>query len=428
MSTADYSRYVDPAKAPPLTKAACRMSLEAYAPFLERLLGVWAPLSREPFRGITAEGTVIEGLSGFRSEGAPVAAAAEAAGRWLASLPPALRAKACFPVDSDLWRHWQNTPLLLRDPQVELIDLPMPLRELALEIVRVSLSAEGYRRTREVMANNLFLGGLVGMTDVLNDWAFTLSIFGTPSTVEPWGWQLFGHHLALNCMFIGDQMVLSPVFMGVEPDRELGPEHRRLFEPHETHALRLMTSLSDAERTKAVLYGSMLTADQPPARFHPDDGRQLGGAFRDNRIVPYEGLPVGSLDRQQKRLLLQLAELFVGNMPDGPAEARMRDIERHLQETHFAWIGPADEVNPFYFRIHSPVALIEFDHHSGVFLANEDPARFHVHTIVRTPNGGDYGFDLLRRHYAQGGHDRGAAAHSHDAHSHDGGHTFHRHD
>ena len=97
MSTADYSRYVDPAKAPPLTKAACRMSLEAYAPFLERLLGVWAPLSREPFRGITAEGTVIEGLSGFRSEGAPVAAAAEAAGRWLASLPPCAAGEGLLP-------------------------------------------------------------------------------------------------------------------------------------------------------------------------------------------------------------------------------------------------------------------------------------------------------------------------------------------
>ena len=27
----------------------------------------------------------------------------------------------------------------------------------------------------------------------------------------------------------------------------------------------------------------------------------------------------------------------------------------------------------------------------------------HVHTVVRTPNGNDYGIDLLRQHY-QGGH------------------------
>jgi hypothetical protein len=36
-----------------------------------------------------------------------------------------------------------------------------------------------------------------------------------------------------------------------------------------------------------------------------------------------------------------------------------------------------------------------------VFLTNPEPARFHVHTIVRTPNGNDYGIDLLRQHYAE---------------------------
>ncbi len=48
--------------------------------------------------------------------------------------------------------------------------------------------------------------------------------------------------------------------------------------------------------------------------------------------------------------------------------------------------------------------LIEFDHHIGVFLTNAEPAKFHVHTIVRTPNGNDYGLDLLRLHYEQSPH------------------------
>lgn len=56
--------------------------------------------------------------------------------------------------------------------------------------------------------------------------------------------------------------------------------------------------------------------------------------------------------------------------------------------------------------------------HSGVFLTNRKPAKFHVHTIVRTPNGNDYGIDLLRQHYRRshrGGADR---AHGH-GHGHD---------
>ena len=84
----------------------------------------------------------------------------------------------------------------------------------------------------------------------------------------------------------------------------------------------------------------------------------------------------------------------------------MEEIERHLADTHFCWIGGHDDASPFYYRIQSPVVFIEFDHHAGVFLTNAEPAKFHVHTIVRTPNGNDYGIDLLRLHYAQAHHHR----------------------
>ena len=75
-------------------------------------------------------------------------------------------------------------------------------------------------------------------------------------------------------------------------------------------------------------------------------------------------------------------------------------------ETHFCWIGGFEEQSPFYYRIQSPVIFIEFDHHTGVFLTNAEPAKFHVHTIVRTPNGNDYGIDLLRLHYKHAPHHR----------------------
>jgi hypothetical protein len=77
----------------------------------------------------------------------------------------------------------------------------------------------------------------------------------------------------------------------------------------------------------------------------------------------------------------------------------MQEVERHLDETYFAWIGAFDDESPFFYKVHSPVLLIEFDHHRGVYLDNTEPAKFHTHTIVRTPNGGDYGVDLLRQHY-----------------------------
>jgi hypothetical protein len=62
----------------------------------------------------------------------------------------------------------------------------------------------------------------------------------------------------------------------------------------------------------------------------------------------------------------------------------------------------------FYYRIHSPVILIEFDHQQPVALRHlmtpGVPNTAHIHTVVRTPNGNDYGKDLLRQHYQQHPH------------------------
>jgi len=76
----------------------------------------------------------------------------------------------------------------------------------------------------------------------------------------------------------------------------------------------------------------------------------------------------------------------------------MAAIEESLNQTWFCWIGGCDDHSPFYYRIQSPIVIIEFDHHSGIFLNNSHPAKFHIHTIVRTPNGNDYGMELVRQH------------------------------
>jgi len=70
---------------------------------------------------------------------------------------------------------------------------------------------------------------------------------------------------------------------------------------------------------------------------------------------------------------------------------KMSEVDRHLDETYFAWMGAVSDDGPFYYRVHSPVVLIEFDHHPGVAFDNPVPSPNHIHTLVRTPNGGDYG-------------------------------------
>ena len=51
------------------------------------------------------------------------------------------------------------------------------------------------------------------------------------------------------------------------------------------------------------------------------------------------------------------------------------------------------------------------DHQRGIAFDNDAPSRQHIHTVVRTPNGNDYGRDLLRQHHARFDHTK--ADHSH---------------
>jgi hypothetical protein len=321
----------------------------------------------------------------------------------------AQRAAMSLPVDSSLWRGWQNTELYVESYGLRLDEVTDSVRESVMAVLRASMSTKGYETSRDVMRLNRFLGDLVGCPAVLGEWSYTFCLFGTPSQIEPWGWQLFGHHLTLSCFVLGRQMVLSPSFLGAEPAyADSGPfAGISLFEDEERAGLALIRSLSPAQQRQAIVAHSMVGGDLPPGRRHFADNLHLAGAHQDNRIIPYEGLRAAALSAVQRRQLLDLVAGYIAPLPPAPYAARMEEIESHLGDTHFCWIGGYSDASAFYYRVQSPVVFIEFDHHAGVFLTNAEPAKFHVHTIVRIPNGNDYGIDLLRLHYAQAHHHRG---------------------
>ena len=122
----------------------------------------------------------------------------------------------------------------------------------------------------------------------------------------------------------------------------------------------------------------------------------MAGAFQDNRVIPLEGVAAAEMTLKQQSKLLSIVVAFFELLPLGPFEHRMNKAREHLAETYFSWIGGFGPEDPFYYRIQSPVVLLEFDHHSGVFLTNQQPAKYHIHTVMRIPNGNDYGRELIK--------------------------------
>ena len=122
-----------------------------------------------------------------------------------------------FAVDDPEWRKWMNQDFYVRQG-VSFLEMTEAQREAAIGLLRASLSAKGLKQTRDIMRLNYTLGELNDNDfDRYGEWRYHVTVMGTPSGTEPWGWQLDGHHAIVNYFVLGDQVVMSPFFAGSEP-------------------------------------------------------------------------------------------------------------------------------------------------------------------------------------------------------------------
>jgi hypothetical protein len=347
-----------------------------------------------PFKGITNDGSVIADLFSLQKTGISTQSIRQAAEAFLASLSPEQRDRTLFPVDSDQWRKWSNIhPTLLRHG-TPLFEMSDEQRDCAFALLRESLSQRGFEEALDIMHLNETVLEMTGRLDEYGEDLYWLSVMGTPSATEPWGWQWDGHHLIINYFVLGDQVVATPTFLGAEPVHATTGKYAgvKVFKGDEDRGLALFRTLSAEQRTKTVIAPE--TA-----------GEDFTTAFRDNLELNYAGIHFNDLSTAQHPLLLELVEYHVGRMGVGHAKVKVDEVKRHLNDTFFCWMGGGSDDGVFYYRVQNPVIIIEFDHQRGIaFREHTKPYKDHIHVIVRTPNGNDYGKDLLRQHYQQGHH------------------------
>jgi len=347
----------------------------------------------DPFKGITTDGNVIPGLFETSPSGVSTEPVRNAAERFIATLTGVQLARTMFPVEDSEWRKWMNQHFYARQG-VSLQEMNDEQRDAAFGLMRASLSARGFELTRNVMRLNETLAELANDHVFLGESLYFITIMGKPSATEPWGWQLDGHHAIVNYFVLGDQVVMTPLFLGSEPVRATSGKYKGLviLQQEQNDGLGMLRGLSEAERRQAILTVSKT------------GNNNLTEAFTDNVVIDYAGLRGRDLAKPARQRLRDLVNLHVGNMDDGHARVKMNEFDRHIDDTWFAWIGGTEDTSAFYYRVQSPVVLIEFDHQRPANLARlaadaKTPTQQHIHCVVRTPNGNDYGRDLLRQHY-----------------------------
>ncbi len=234
--------------------------------------------------------------------------------------------------------------------------------------------------------------------------AYHIALFGNPETDGSWGFQLDGHHLALNFLVHGDEVSIVPAFIGSEPATINGIE---VLENERGNAFALMNSLDTSQKEKAIQTGRR--------------GLQVGAGRSEDPFLNYDysafvgiGLKASEMNDTQKENLRNLIKTYVYNLETEFADIWMADIDAGIDDTYFVWIGGTTTDDPIYYRVFNPAVWIEFNNEGGVGGGgrggrggrdrgdrrgrDDNGPRGgldHIHSITRAPNGKDYGIFAL---------------------------------
>jgi hypothetical protein len=301
-----------------------------------------------------------------------------AANAFLDTLTPAQKQKAMFAFDdAQQRRRWSNLPVAnVPRAGLSLGELSAPQREAVMALVAAALSTRGLQKVNEIMEGDETLRA-GGRPNMFGKDLYFISFLGTPSAAQPWMLQFGGHHLALNITVAGARGVLTPSLIAAQPGQfSLGGRTIRPMGGESDRAAELFNSLNDGQKKQAIL--DFRLADL------------VLGPGNDGRTITPEGVKASALNESQRAKLLEVIGEWANIIHDSAAAERMAEIRANLNETWFAWSGPASATVgrniESYYRIQGPTLVIEYAPQRG------DPA-MHIHSMYRDPTN-DYGRKL----------------------------------
>ena len=327
------------------------------------------------------------GLAGPRTD-----AISKAAKSFLDSLDEKQRAIATMSMDTNERATWSNLPVIMVRPAGVLIkDMTDEQQRAAHALMRATMSSQGYAKFAGIMVledllhhieaqNETRSGPLAEAFLATRDYGnYALSIFGNPDDAN-WGWKIAGHHAAANFTISNGRVAFTPTFLGSSPmEVESGRYAGMMVLAHEgQYGIDLMASLDSAQQKEAIVANDAA-------------GDVFEGPGRRKSLEDYEGLSSKDLTKEQTHLLRRLVAEYLHNADHDAAHAQMAAIEEAgWDKLWFSWRGPVDPDGKFYYRVHGPRVLIEYN--------RQNPN--HDHMIVRDPTN-DYGEDWLGKHYKE---------------------------
>jgi hypothetical protein len=328
--------------------------------------------------------------SAQRAGAADTTRAVAAANAFLVTLDDTGRAKAALPLNEKTRTVWSNLPTGIALQMgaterngIKLGDMRPAQHKAALDLIAATLSRDGFEKIMNIVTADEVLETRTAPTRPSGNRIrfgraeYYIAILGTPSTTSPWILQFGGHHLGINVTLAAREHVLTPSHTGTQPAsytlesrtvRPLGDENDKAF--------ALMNALGPEQQKQALLGYEVRNI--------------VAGPGEDGKVIVPEGVLASTFNAQQRTMLLDLVQEWVGILGTGPAAARMAEIEARLDDTRFAWAGSTKNGSAAYFRIQGPTVLIEYAP-QGQGGSSVD----HIHTIYRDPTN-EYGAKATR--------------------------------
>ena len=254
-------------------------------------------------------------------------------------------------------------------------------RKAALALLESCLSKVGYTKATKIMELESVLAALEKDRKggpVRDAERYYYTVFGKPTADGQWGLSIEGHHLSLNFVIKGNQVVSStPTFFAANPtilteDIASLKKGERVLAKEESLGFDLVQSLDDDQRKKAIL------DDKAP--------REIRGAGEPQPSkYSKDGISFKGLNKEQRKTLRQLISVYANSLPADVCELRLGEIkEAGFAKVYFAWAGADKPGIGHYYRIQGPTFLIEFVNTQADAAGN--PAS-HIHCVWRDVRG-----------------------------------------
>jgi Protein of unknown function (DUF3500) len=319
---------------------------------------------------------------------------AEAAGRLLKSLDEPQLAQVSIEFGKEKRTAWHYIPSSMMESRggrrgLAIKEMSAEQRVLSHGLLSTALSHRGYFEAMTIMALEAILHDLENGNPARDPTMYHVAIYGEPSVEETWGWSVEGHHLSVNLTLVdGQRFCTTPSFFGSNPAivREGPFQGLDTLEAEQKLARQLVRSLTPEQKKLGVI------SEKAPRDIVTAADREV----TKDQFQPPQGIAFEKLNEPQQKMLLGLIGAFTAKYrPEILEQIDERTPIANREGMFFAWAGGVEPGQGHYYRIQTPKFLFEYDNVQGK--AN------HIHTVWREFDG-DFGVDLLRRHYETSGH------------------------